>query len=392
MNIYERWKKAVVHLETATDSSSPYESWAELAERHRQRVKGDISVDEYLQHEKDLSSGHRDLRYTGTAVFLEDDGRRYLLTARHVLYDEAGAKFLGEYKKRLTEEMTNRLDERFGPELDQQSWRRSHEEEEAERLQAWLCDQIVPIVFRVVSLDELEQARQQPGAITTNGSYRKETQHLMSLDAGPGDTKAYSFSDVVQDLAIISLDHWDREGFQDRKFGDGLIAAGYRPITMGDISDEPSGEGEELFTVGYPSDVSLSENLDLSEPGLSAWASENVSLPIFAFGRVAMLHPSLDYFWSDISVYPGNSGGPVIENNKLVGIIRAQATTAFRADADGSRDDTHDAPVIGRVRIPFGKITKAKYIRGLLEQQIRRDKNYQAFHDPRRFHDPEANH
>ncbi len=40
-----------------------------------------------------------------------------------------------------------------------------------------------------------------------------------------------------------------------------------------------------------------------------------------------MVHGSLPYFWADMSTYPGNSGGPVIANDRLIGIVSHQAQT-----------------------------------------------------------------
>ena len=34
-----------------------------------------------------------------------------------------------------------------------------------------------------------------------------------------------------------------------------------------------------------------------------------------------MLHNTLPFFWADMSIYPGNSGGPVVANDRLVGIV-----------------------------------------------------------------------
>lgn len=74
-----------------------------------------------------------------------------------------------------------------------------------------------------------------------------------------------------------------------------------------------------------------------------------------------MLHEDIYFFWVDMSIYPGNSGGPVIENEKLVGVVSSQATIPL----DGAEQR--------RTRIPFGKIIKAKYIRDLISKQEQKD-------------------
>lgn len=75
-----------------------------------------------------------------------------------------------------------------------------------------------------------------------------------------------------------------------------------------------------------------------------------------------MLTPFLPFFWGDISIYGGNSGGPVVTNDGLIGIVSEQATIPVEK-----------VPGV-KVRIPFAKITKAKYVRELLDIQIQKDR------------------
>ncbi len=76
-----------------------------------------------------------------------------------------------------------------------------------------------------------------------------------------------------------------------------------------------------------------------------------------------MMHDQLPFFWVDMSIYPGNSGGPLIEGDYLVGVISAQATLPTEA-----------GPGVG-TRIPFGKIIKTKYVRDLLNIQEQKDQH-----------------
>jgi hypothetical protein len=98
--------------------------------------------------------------------------------------------------------------------------------------------------------------------------------------------------------------------------------------------------------------------LDLP-PALLHWGSRHVSLPTFSFGRVAMLHELLPHFWGDLTIYPGNSGGPVIENESLVGVVVQQAVLR---EPNGQPQ-----------RVPFCKAIKCKYLKELLAQQIEKD-------------------
>ncbi|OGU50797.1 MAG: hypothetical protein A2006_10330 [Ignavibacteria bacterium GWC2_35_8] len=55
-----------------------------------------------------------------------------------------------------------------------------------------------------------------------------------------------------------------------------------------------------------------------------------------------------------MSVYPGNSGSPVIQDDKLVGIVSAQ-------------------PLLENQRVLFAIVIKAEFIRSLLDNLYKRD-------------------
>jgi len=371
-NILQRWKKAVIHLECAADRESPYDFHSRSVELHRQYVDGNISVEDYLagaeEIRTDSNASSRDKRFGGTALFLQENSRRYLITAKHVLVDEDEAKYLQEDFAERNAAYKERLSQRVPPipegilstilaEADPQS------DAEQERFK----NRIYGIIFRVPSLDEYE-----------SGAVNYYTQYLWQLQVGTPDMAMSSLSADFLDLAIISLDHWDSYNFQDRKFGDGLITAGYEPISLEDIRDEPSAEGAKVFTVGFPEDIAVLGESN-SDSGQDTWEARGISLPVFAFGRVSMLHHSLEYFWSDLSVFEGNSGGPVIEDGKLVGIVShlAKGTSAANVVIDG--DEHH---ISARTPLPFGRMIKSCYVKALLEEQIRKDQRYQQWKLP----------
>jgi len=209
-------------------------------------------------------------------------------------------------------------------------------------------DDIFETIFRVPSLDE------------SLSSKLNVCENLQYLGLGLNGSMPYSFSEPKIDLAIISL-----IGIYS-KFGDELIKFGYKPITLEDISGEPTNEGAEIFTTGFPNTSLVGT---ISHQVLKDWQSNYYSLPISSFGKVSMLHNSLNYFWGDISIYPGNSGGPVIENNKLVGIVSAQSVINEPVTVNDK-----GVTVFVKQRIPFAKIIKAKYIFDLLNIQIEKDK------------------
>jgi hypothetical protein len=307
----EKFKKAIVHLECAADSKSYEEQNLKEKELNKKFNEGKLTKDELS---KELMKLSRDFRVQGTAIFLQDDNKRYLVTARHVLYDaKAGVGGV------------------TGP-------------------GARSIDPIYYMVYRVPSLEDYQKYGEKVGKI-----------FMMNLETM---SESYSFSSKEIDLAIISLDSpLVKKIFH---FDENLTYLGHVPITLADIADEPSGEASPVFIVGYPSSTSSISKI-VSDP----WRSNTISLPTFSFGRVAMLNKLLPYFKCDISAYPGDSGGPVIENGKLVGIVSQQPLihTDIIDITNGNYSQTEKA----LTRIPFSIATKAKYIKELLEVQKKKD-------------------
>ena len=307
----EKWKRAVLHLECATDSEHIYHR----IKRIDREPRGSISREQRIEEFADRS---RDVRSHGTALFLSDAGRRYLLTARHVVWDERSAK------RELEEEAQRVL---LRPAQMRQGLLQS--------ATAQAQNRIFNITFRVPSLDELQSKRQT-------------REFLMNLGAGGPSADNYVFSDPDFDLALISLDPRNSE------FADELIELGFVPVPSDDIADGPDTEGQEVFTIGFPSSTALIGQVSL-RPAVAHWSSSYFSLPVSSFGRVSMLHALLPFFWADMSIYTGNSGGPVVANDRLVGVVSAQAAIPL-----------DEAPDV-LTRMPFGKIIKTRFVRALLE-------------------------
>lgn len=178
----------------------------------------------------------------------------------------------------------------------------------------------------------------------------------MNLGAGTYGRGPYTFS-RAHDLAVISLD------IRYSAFANELDTSGYEAVSSSDFSVGPDFEGQEIFTVGFPTDMALLGQLSSSSVP-PAWSSNDLSLPVTTFGRVSMLHRELPFFWADMSVYRGNSGGPVVADNHLVGVVTEQATT----ELEDVEDNIH-------IQIPFAKVIKATFARALLEGQWKKDEN-----------------
>jgi hypothetical protein len=320
-----KWKKAVIHLECATDSEHFYDRIKRIEVLRNELEEGKITHAEFAEQ---ISTKSRDIRYHGTAIFLSHHSKRYLITARHVLWDKHSAE--REYQEEL--DRAQRCPEHMRPSLIELAKERA-------------IDKIFGIVFRVPSLDEVLQ-----------GYSNRDRAFLMNLGAGTSFTVPYTFSSPDLDIAVVSLDQ------RDSRFADELISKGYESITLSDIGGAPSREGAEVYTVGYPSPTALLGQIG-QHPAVAHWSSSYFSLPTFSFGRVSMLHDALPFFWVDMSIYPGHSGGPIIENDKLVGIVSGQPTIPVEEDERL------------RTRIPFGKIVKASHVPEILFTQEKKGQN-----------------
>lgn len=187
----------------------------------------------------------------------------------------------------------------------------------------------------------------------------------------PEDSAVTILEDL--DLAVISLrmrlnEMFLRTFLNDPLFVEELLLLEYQPLSFNEIKDEPSQEGSDIFTVGYPSHVSQVGKRDEIIGKFEKMFSNDISLPCFTFGKVSMVSSDLSYFWGDLRVYLGNSGCPVIEGNKLVGIV------------------THDAVIEEKDKlnnVPFAKATKAKFLSSLLDSQIKKD---EIFANPETLH------
>jgi hypothetical protein len=352
LEVLRKWKQAVVHLEGATSSVDFVSRWRELTDRLQ---KGEISVEQMMKEEiEDFAKGNRDIRFQGTATFLEHNEHYFLLTARHVLFDELGAERRVQEMKKFHANWPPEMQERLNA-------------EEIERAK----DTIFGIIFVVPTFDEVIQGKAQ-----------SPERFLMNLGAGVTWMSPYTFSEPSLDLAVVSL--------TNRFLGvaEELLARGFRPVKLDDLAYGPSREGVEVFSVGYPGHMSLigQRPLQLAE---QAWASQSYSLPSFAFGRVSMVHDRLPFFWCDLGAYPGHSGAPVVEEGKMIGVISAQGTSyadVFLKKGEhgtGREQILLDTDFVAKTRIPFGRAFRTKLLRDLLDVQMEKDRNRdEARHPP----------
>ena len=87
--MYGRWKRAVVHLEGAGSSVSSEEYFESMKKIWDALDEGRLERDEYIRA---VPERLNDVRKGGTALYVTDESRKYLITARHVLHDEIEAE------------------------------------------------------------------------------------------------------------------------------------------------------------------------------------------------------------------------------------------------------------------------------------------------------------
>lgn len=290
----EKWKKAVVHLECVAN---------DLTREIREKLlSGQITQQQWGQFRK------RENRSQGTAIFLKDGEKKYLVTAKHVVEDRSSG----------------------------------------------YPDYLCSLIFLV-------QRYGQP--------IENDPEIIMNINAGVTKMRPFVLSNDERDLAVISLNDSSTEDFCEF-----LIKQGYEPIDIAEIENNSSelSEGDDVYAIGFPN-TSLLQERELSQAE-AHWQSKFISNPLFSFGKIAM-NTDLDFMWVDISIYPGNSGGPVIKDGKLIGIVSSQSIILGESiTQSGNPVYVGDGEqVFSEIRIPFANVIKSHLILDLLEELNQKD-------------------
>ncbi len=297
------WEKSVLNIESVCDRYNIYEILNFIKEKksHIKEYSGKDSLNDY----NELRS--QTIRVSGTAIYLSDGDNRYLVTAKHVVYDK---NFTIRHIYFTREDRQKRSFEYF------------------EKLNSSI-------------------AVKTPFSLYLSGRYNLLRIPEVNQDSA---TRPFKFSNDNIDIAIISLQ--SVKTFPLRKL---LEEDGYSPININNIDTVDNHLiGEDLLAIGYPSFSTLTkveaENKILDE---------DVVLPLTTFGKTALCNPVLYYFIADITVNPGNSGGPIIRNNKMVGIVSQQMLVDLRINSGVDLNE-----VINNLKSssPLAKIIKAKFI------------------------------
>lgn len=206
----------------------------------------------------------------GSAVFLNYENEYYLVSVRHVLEDK------------------DEINSAFTKDPD-------------------------PICYKIFVVPRGDTISKFPEGID-------EQLVLLNLGEARSDQRTYIFSAGDNDVAVISLKN-------QKLFVEALFAKGYVPITIDDIDVDCSiAAGQKIAAFGFPGDLFESGRQPNITLGQFASRSPVASLPVITEGTIGDVRNGRSSFTGNIFVTKGSSGGPIVSNNKLVGIVSRQIT------------------------------------------------------------------
>jgi V8-like Glu-specific endopeptidase len=263
-----------------------------------QQKYSEIQIDQYINNISKSDTTHKNsdryysnLRFdlltqrttiSGSAIFVDDNGKKYLITAKHLLIDPQRT-------------------------FD----RKTRNSNRATLLNTTFNDSIVDYNvdgnFRV--------SIKTPYEVSLTGKFNNTA--ITNITSGNPFMVPLIFSKDSLDIAILSL-----QSSRCKDILRTLEENGYRPIPLSKVDTTKKNEvGDEVATIGYPR-LSLIEHE--ANYQYRTIQSKDAVIPIATFGRISMSNRFLPYLFADLTVYGGNSGGPIIRDNKIIGIVSSQ--------------------------------------------------------------------
>ena len=199
--------------------------------------------------------------------------------------------------------------------------------------------------------------------IASNNNFTPAFLYLNPLDSNlhVGD---FIFSSKETDIAIVALDAYDYEtGISNiTKI---LTDRGYHPIDVSAIdSSYRSKSGDLTYSIGFPELSMIGQKSSIDT--FAMVQSNNVTLPVVSIGKVLKTNNASPFVISDAFVYHGNSGGPLIHNNKLIGIVHGPNLEIRQATGTRLRSYYY---------LNGNQFVSARYILPLLREFVRRIKD-----------------
>lgn len=213
--------------------------------------------------------GSKYSRLSGTAIFFQLRERYYLITARHVVADHKSA---------------NELDVSHKIFLANHSYRNQFHDKVA------LAANDIDISLR-------------------------DATFLLNLSAGPYLSRPYVLSSVDQDVAVIDI-----SARLHSPFAETLLRRGYVPIVSDDIDgSDHLVPTQEISAIGF-CDRSRREALHRVNR-IDTTEVQTGQIPHVTSGRIVVITEPRHCFEADIHLGPGMYGGPVVANDRMVGMF-----------------------------------------------------------------------
>lgn len=222
--------------------------------------------------------------YTGTAIFLEDKGKHFLLTVRHVVIDQ----FIDK---------------------------------------PWDSNLVASAIILIENDTLLNPPLYLDFNLAVNENYRERMLWFYGAHGEGYKTSPYIMSSAKDDLAILCID-CDTNSLHFYKT---LVDRGYVPLSTRDIDSAfKVKRGDNIYSIGFP------ENSQVGRIKLPGWhypftRSSIVSIPVLTLGVFQNEFPTNSIFFdAKMFVYHGFSGAPVMNKNKLIGIVSGGEFPEFK--------------------------------------------------------------
>jgi hypothetical protein len=261
-SVVNKWTRSIVNIECQYWAIDMRDSIMKLI---GQPGQNDSTVADKLQ-DIDLV-----FRSAGTAIFLKEKGEYFLLSNRHMLIDPTDGKQHLPMAIYLTES-TGTIHDRKNERID------------------------------------------NSGNIFINAKEGITFMRFMPF----GETN-FGFSDPNQDLGILNISVGLRASFLEA-----LLKHGYQPITLADIDTSWRVKiGDPVIAIGYPQESRILNKALYFPKRILQYEASFITRPIITKGVVSALKASNpNFFECEIFTYHGMSGGPILKNGKLIGIVQ----------------------------------------------------------------------
>jgi len=199
---------------------------------------------------------------------------------------------------------------------------------------------LAPDHFWAAPFDQ-EEASRAAASITVATPSQAQLKFVASLPYDfnqQGWFPATSFPHL--DLAVVRIDA------HGGHLCSALEEAGYKFLPANLLADGPSGEGAKVLAI----------EVESSCPGDSP-AEKPITLG--CEGHVTSLRKSLSFFWTDIPISRTSVGCPIIESDRIVGIVTPQVTPVADYNTQGQ----------GSIS-PLYTVAKAVYVKALLQSHF----------------------